>query len=162
VAAAHGAASVVSVDSAGRAHGRARRNFEENGIDLSDHAYEFVTGDAFATLARLLEHQRRFDLVILDPPTFSSARGRTFTAFKDYAELAGAALGVMDSGGILVACCNAAKMPAADLDRALGRGAQMASRRLVVAERLGLPPDFPVLPAFVEGDYLKILVAQVA
>jgi len=161
VAARHGAAVVVSVDSSARAHGRARRNFEENRIELQDPSYEFITGDAFATLARLLDHKRRFDLVILDPPTYSSAKGRTFAAPKDYADLVRAALEVIEPGGVLLACCNAAKLTASDLDRAVGRGAALASRRVVITERLGLPPDFPVLPVFIEGDYLKLLVGQV-
>ena len=160
VAAAHGAQAVVSIDSSARAHGRARRNFELNRLDLTDARYEFVTGDTFATLARLADRGREFELVILDPPTFSKAKGQTFTALKDYAELVQAAVSVLAPDGVLLACCNAAKLPAPDLDRALGRGAARVGRRLVVTEQLGLPPDFPVLPAFTEGAYLKILVAR--
>jgi 23S rRNA (cytosine1962-C5)-methyltransferase len=160
-AAAHGARSVVSVDSAARAHGRARRNFDLNRLDLGDPRFEFITGDAFATLARLSDRQRAFDLVILDPPTFSKgAKGQTFAALKDYAELVKAAVNVLAPDGVLVACCNAAKLPESDLDRALGRGAAWAGRRLVVTARIGLPSDFPVLPAFTEGAYLKILAAR--
>jgi 23S rRNA (cytosine1962-C5)-methyltransferase len=159
VAALHGATSVVSVDAASRAHGRARRNFAENRIpESSDH--EFITGDTFAALARLQEHGRRFDLVILDPPTFSSGKGRPFTALRDYADLVAAAMPVLADGGLLVAASNAAKLPAADLDRALGRGASLAGRELVITAQLGLPPDFPVSPAFPEGSYLKIFVAR--
>lgn len=159
VAALHGARAVVSVDSASRAHGRARRNFDENRIPVEPH--EFITGDTFALLAQLAERHRTFEMVILDPPTYSTGKGRAFTALKDYAELVQATLPVLAPGGILLACCNAAKLSAGELDRAVGRGASQAGRRLVVSERLGLPPDFPVLPAFTEGDYLKILVARV-
>jgi 23S rRNA (cytosine1962-C5)-methyltransferase len=163
VAAVHGASSVVSVDASTRAHGRARRNFSHNGLDLSlsGARYEFVTGDAFATLARLADKGRRFDLVVLDPPTFSSAKGRTFTALKDYADLVRAAVGALRGGGLLCACCNAVKLPEPDFDRAIGHGAALASRRAVITHRLGLPPDFPVLPSFPEGRYLKIALARV-
>jgi len=159
VAAVHGATAVVSVDSASRAHGRARRNFDENRIPVEPH--EFITGDTFAVLAQLAERKRVFEMVVIDPPTYSTGKGRAFTALKDYAELVQATLPVLAPGGFLLACCNAAKLSAAELDRAVGRGASQANRRLVVAERLGLPPDYPVLPAFTEGDYLKILVARV-
>jgi hypothetical protein len=32
---------------------------------------------------------------------------------------------------------------------------------VVVAERIGQPPDYPVLPGFTEGRYLKFVVARV-
>ena len=160
-AAVHGALEVVSIDSAARAHGRARRNFELNQLDLSAGRHEFITGDTFATLARLADRKRLFDLIVLDPPTFSKgAKGQTFAALKDYAELVRAAVEVLAPGGTLLACCNAARLPAADLDRAVGRGAARAGARLVVTGQLGLPADFPVLPAFTEGAYLKIISAR--
>jgi 23S rRNA (cytosine1962-C5)-methyltransferase len=160
VAALHGAREVVSVDAAARAHGRARRNLAENRIDEQRGGCEFITGDTFAALARLAERKRRFDLVVLDPPTFSSAKGKPFTALKDYGELVAAALTVTEEGGLLCVASNAAKLPAADLDRALGRGASLAGRELVTIAQLGLPPDFPVSPAFPEGQYLKVILAQ--
>jgi 23S rRNA (cytosine1962-C5)-methyltransferase len=160
IAALHGARSVVSVDASSRAHGRARRNFKENNLDPDQRAYEFVAADTFATLARMAERGRRFDLVILDPPTFSGGRGRTFTALRGYAEVVQAALGVLEEGGILCAASNAAKLSAADLDRSIGRGGNLASRELVVTERLGQPPDYPISTGFPEGSYLKFLVVR--
>jgi 23S rRNA (cytosine1962-C5)-methyltransferase len=163
VAALGGAASVVSVDAAARAHGRARRNFAENGLDAGDARYEFITGDTFATLARFAERRRQFDLCILDPPTFSAAKGGpTFTALKDYAELVAAAAQVAAPGALLLAASNAAKLPAADLERAVGRGASLAGREAVILEQLGQPLDYPVLPSFPEGAYLKIFLASVS
>ncbi len=164
VAAQHGAREVVSVDAAARAHGRARRNFAENRIETEGSAaYEFITGDSFATIARLAERRRRFDLVILDPPTFASAaggKGRPFTALKDYAELVAAALDVTEAGGLLVAASNAVKLGSEELERAIGRGAEAAGRELVILERLGQPADYPTIPAFSEGSHLKLFVAR--
>lgn len=158
VAAQAGASEVVSVDSAARAHGRARHNFELNG--LPDDGHEFVTGDAFATLTRQAERGRLFDLVILDPPTFSSTKGRTFAAIKDYAELTAAALRVLAPGGLLLAASNAAKLPAEDFERALGRGANAAGREVVICEQLGQPSDYPAAPGFPEGRYLKVALVR--
>jgi 23S rRNA (cytosine1962-C5)-methyltransferase len=160
VAALRGAREVVSVDASARAHGRARRNFSENALDHRDRAYDFITGDTFATLTRLAEKGRRFELVILDPPTFSSSKGRTFTALKDYGELVASALAVLEPGGTLCAASNAVKLSAGDLDRSLGRGASLAGRDLLVTRRLGQPPDYPVTTCFSEGAYLKLLVAR--
>ena len=161
VAAMSGAAQVVSVDSAARAHARARRNFSENGLDPEGANLEFVTGDAMAVAARLVQRNRRFDLVIADPPTFSTVKGKAFTASKDFAELISSVLPLVERGGLICLACNASKLAAPELDRAVGIGAGRAGRRLLVVRRMGQPEDYPVLPAFTEGTYLKIFLIQV-
>lgn len=162
VAALGGAKQVVSVDSAARAHARATRNFHLNGLDDGDDRFEFLTGDSFAVLARMAERKRRFDLVVLDPPTFSSTKGRTFTALKDYAELVAASLSLLDDGGLLLAASNAAKLPDVDFERAIGRGAERVQRRAVIVDRFGQPADYPAAPGFPEGRYLKVALVRAA
>ena len=165
VAALHGADQVVSVDSASRVHARARQNFSLNDLDPNDRRYEFITGDAFAQLTQLNDLRRQFDVVVLDPPTFSSGggsgKGRAFTALKDYSELVTLAAQVLAPNGVLVAACNAAKLPAMDVERAIGGGLAGANRGGVIVERIGLAPDFPVLPSFSEGSYLKVFFVRV-
>ncbi|MBW2731112.1 MAG: class I SAM-dependent rRNA methyltransferase [Deltaproteobacteria bacterium] len=160
VAALSGAKTVVSVDSAARAHARATHNFHLNGIDDGDDRFQFLTGDSFAVLTRMAERKERFDLVVLDPPTFSSAKGRTFTAIKDYAELVAGSLAVLEQGGLLLAASNAAKLPDVDFERAIGRGAERAGRRVAIVDRFGQPADYPAAPGFPEGRYLKVAMVR--
>ncbi|MFH1132090.1 MAG: class I SAM-dependent rRNA methyltransferase [Pseudomonadota bacterium] len=161
VAAIHGANSVLSIDSSARAHGWARRNFLENGIATQDRAYSFEVGDVFAVLTQLAEKNEKFDLLILDPPSFSGGKTRPFSAVGDYAELVKTGLTVLEHDGVLFAASNMAKLPAQDLERALGQGARAVRRDLLISERIGQPPDFPVSPGFAEGNYLKAFVAWV-
>lgn len=160
VAALAGSPEVVAVDAAARAHARARRNLRENRVDPADRRLEFITGDAFAATARLARKGRIFDLVVLDPPTYASTRSRRFTAVKDYAELVFTALQATAPGGLLLVACNAARLPASDLERAVGQGAARARRSVVVCESLGQPPDYPTSPAFPEGRHLKLLLVR--
>lgn len=160
VAALYGAAAVTSVDTSSRSHGRARRNFGENGLNLGDTSYSFITGDAVATLDRLGQRNERFDLVILDPPTFAAGKGRPFSATKDYAELVAGALAVLEDNGQMCVACNATRITAQDLERAIARGASWAGREVLVTARLGQPPDYPARPGFPEGRYLKFFVIQ--
>ena len=161
VAAAHGATEVVSVDAASRAHGRARRNFSVNKIAIDGPGFSFVTGDTFATLHRMYERGQRYDLAIVDPPTFSTTgKGRPFTAQKDYAELVEAAVKVLDPGGVLCAASNAARLAPSELERAIARGAAQAKRGALITQRLGQPPDYPAIPGFSEASYLKFFVVQ--
>jgi len=156
-AARAGAALVVAVDTAAKAHARARRNLELSGLDPNQ--MELITADALKTLERFAERQRFFDLVVCDPPTFSHGPGRPFSATADLGRLAAAAASVLSSGGLLAFATNAAKLSAAEVDRALAEGAAASGHDLRIVERHGLPPDFPVRPGFPEGNYLKFVLA---
>jgi 23S rRNA (cytosine1962-C5)-methyltransferase len=70
-AAAGGASEVVSVDVAAPALATARDNFRENGIDLA--AHRFLKEDALDFLARAGRRGERYDLIVLDPPSFASS-----------------------------------------------------------------------------------------
>lgn len=157
--AAHGHASeIAAVDVAAKAHARARRNFALNGYDPEkpDH----IVGDTFKVLARFADRGRRFDMVVIDPPAFASASrgGNTWSAVKDYGELISAALQVLAPGGLLLAASSTRKVTQLEFDTALAEGAMLARTELRVIDRRSLPPDFPTMPGFPEGNYLKCVV----
>jgi 23S rRNA (cytosine1962-C5)-methyltransferase len=156
-AAKAGASEVVAVDTAAKAHSRARRNFELSGLDTAK--LELITADAQKTLERFADRRRFFDLVICDPPTFSHGPGKTFSATMDLGHLAAAAARVLTPGGFLALATNATKLSALDVDRALAEGGAESGHDLRIVERCGLPPDFPVSPGFSEGNYLKFVLA---
>jgi 23S rRNA (cytosine1962-C5)-methyltransferase len=158
-AAKAGATQVTAVDTAAKAHARARRNYELSGLDPAK--MDQVTGDALKTVERFAERGQRFDLVVCDPPTFShgSKSGATFSVGADLAALAGACLTVLEPGGLLAFSSNSTKLTPGDLDRALAEGAAQRRLEARIVERHGLPPDFPVAPGFPEGNYLKFLIA---
>jgi len=156
-AAKAGAAEVVAVDTAAKAHARARRNCELSGLDPNK--MEIITADASKTLDRFADRQRSFDLVVCDPPTFSHGPSRPFSATADLGQLAGKAATVLAPGGLLAFATNAAKLSPADVDRAIAEGAAACGHDLRIIERCGLPADFPVNPGFPEGNYLKFVLA---
>jgi 23S rRNA (cytosine1962-C5)-methyltransferase len=159
-AARGGAAQVTSVDLAQKAHARARRNLQLNGLDEKSH--EMIAGDAFKVLARMSERGQKFDLVILDPPSFAQAKGKVFSVQKDYRDLVEASLSVAAPDALLACVSNTHKLPWDDLDRAIGEAAGRVGRFARVIERRGLPVDFPVPAGHAEGHYLKFaLVAAI-
>jgi 23S rRNA (cytosine1962-C5)-methyltransferase len=158
---AGGASEVCAVDVAAKAHARARRNFTLSGFD-PEQDVEHVVGDTFKVLARFAERKRTFDMVVLDPPAFASAAargGKPWSAVRDYAELISASLEVLVPGGLLVAASSTHKMSAQEFELALAEGALGADTRLQIIDRRSLPPDFPTVPGFPEGNYLKFAVA---
>jgi 23S rRNA (cytosine1962-C5)-methyltransferase len=157
---AGGATEICAIDVAAKAHARARRNFAASGFDPE--SAEHVVGDVFKVLARFVERGRNFDLVVLDPPAFASAAargGKAWSAMRDYSELITAALDVTAPGGMLVAASSTHKMSLAEFELALADGAAGARTRLQIVDRRPLPPDFPTIPGFPEGNYLKFAVA---
>jgi 23S rRNA (cytosine1962-C5)-methyltransferase len=157
---AGGATEVVAVDVAAKAHARARRNFAVSGFDPEQ--VEHVVGDVFKVLARFVERGRKFDLVAIDPPAFASAAargGKPWSAMRDYADLIAAALDVTEPGGLIAAASSTHKLTSDEFERALAEGAMTAGTRLQIIDRRGLPADFPSVPGFPEGSYLKFVVA---
>ncbi len=86
VSAALGGAETVNVDLSKNYLAWGRRNYDSNNIEQSGH--QFLHGDVASWMERFARKGRRFDLIILDPPTFSrNEKGRVFRVESDFAEL---------------------------------------------------------------------------
>ena len=93
-----GAWRTISVDAAVVALERGRENMRAAGV-LDTAQHEFAAEDAFTWLTRAAKKGERHDLVLLDPPSYSSTKKRRFVADSDYAELASLAIGILRNGG---------------------------------------------------------------
>ncbi len=155
-----GAAEVVNVDAAARSHARCRQNLAASGLDSE--AVEGVAGDAFKHLERFRQKERVFDFIVVDPPPFSNVDGNVFSALRHWQELTEAVAHVAAPGALVLAVCNAAGLAESDFLNSVGRGAAAARRPVRIVGEYGLPPDFPVLPAFTEGRYLKVKLLHFA
>lgn len=158
-AAAGGGRRVTSVDASARYLAQARRNFQLNDIPVDEH--EFIVGDCFAELDQMARNNRRFDIILMDPPSFSSTRHSRFTTGGGTASLVTRSLRLLAPDGLLVTSSNLQKMPLAEYLKELRKGALEADRNLQVIEVGGQGPDFPFLPNFPEGQYLKYVVSVV-
>ena len=153
-----GASAVTNVDAAARSHARCRQNLTASGMDPE--AIEAITGDVFTLLEKFRQRGRVFDFVVVDPPPFSNVKGSTFSALKDWNQLMAAVAGIVSPGGQVLAISNAVRLQEDEFFLALGEGVNQARRSARLIGECGLPPDFPVAPAFVEGRYLKIKLLQ--
>src|SRR5262249_41410110 len=96
-----GAASVTSVDTSAGANAWAAGNFARSGLG-DPRRWRFETGDAVRFLARGARDRERYDLVLIDPPTFSTARGAPWTLDRDYPDLIAKAAAVIPPDGLLL------------------------------------------------------------
>jgi 23S rRNA (cytosine1962-C5)-methyltransferase len=146
-AALGGASRVTSVDIAAPAIAGVNRNCELSGLP----AHETIIGDCFDVLARARQHQRRWELVIVDPPSFAPSERAKPAALKAYQRLVTAALEVVDPRGRFALASCSSHVTEADL---LG----IVPGDLRLRHTAGAASDHPVLPAFPEGRYLKFLL----
>ena len=134
-------------------------NFALNQIDPADH--EFIFGDVFDWLRRLQKKDRRFEVILLDPPTFSQSKHfGPFRAEKDYGKLVCAALPLLQARGVLFASCNTANWPAEAFLSAIKKAIQTSHRTVVQEHYCPQPPDFPIARA--EPSYLKTIWLRLA
>ncbi|MGQ9815073.1 MAG: class I SAM-dependent rRNA methyltransferase, partial [Candidatus Roseilinea sp.] len=67
---------------------------------------DFIAGDMFDWLRRFARRRQRFDIVILDPPSFSTTRKSRFSVERDMASLVALAAKVTQPGGWLMTATN--------------------------------------------------------
>lgn len=149
VAAALGGATTTTLDLSQPYLDWARDNLRLNDRDPDDHY--FIKGDTFHWLRRFAKQGRRFNGVILDPPSFSrDDKGKVFRAEKDYGRLAELAISCVAPGGWLLCTTNHRAIRLRHFERTI---------------RAALPADADVetfpLPADFNGDpYLKTVWAS--
>lgn len=141
-AALGGAARIASVDASVTALERGRANMDRAGVPPGE-GYTFVADDAFAWLARAARRGDQFDVVILDPPSYSSTKRGRFVADSDYGLLAAAAFAILAPGGRLLACTNHRGITAARFRKVLFEAGRQAKRDIVQIKDFAEPPDFP-------------------
>ena len=152
VCAAKAGARTTSLDLSKKYLEWGRRNFLLNGLDPA--AHDFIYGDAFDWLRRLAKKGRLFDVIVLDPPTFSQSKDfGVFRAEKDYPALVTAALPLLKPNGVLFASTNAAQLKPEEFLRKASAAITKAGRRIAQQHYVPQPPDFPITRA--EPGYLK-------
>jgi len=162
VAAARGGAKrVVSVETSGPALQIARENWALNG--LAEERAEWLSSDVFDVLTSLADvsDEKRFDLVVLDPPPFARHRADRDKAVRAYRDLNRRALRALRPGGLLATFSCSAHVSRDLFLHAVATSAQPQMRLQLLAQ-LGAPADHPVLAAHPEGEYLTGLLVRCA
>ncbi len=158
-AAAGGAKGVTLVDESAPALERAQRNFALNGFRSVD--VEYVEGNVFSVLRGYRTQERRFDVVVLDPPKFAHSGREVKRAARAYKDVNLLAFQLLRPGGALFtfSCSGAVS---ADLFQKIVFGAALdAGRDAQIVGHLAQGADHPVALTFPEGAYLKGLICRV-
>ena len=151
-----GATRTTNIDLSKKATEWSKKNFLVNQLDVNDH--EFIVGDVWEWLRRFQKNGRTFDVIIIDPPSFSTSKTTVFTAEKDIPCLIGAGLNILREEGILVFSTNIAKMNFSKLFQLLSRVKDFTQKtyKLIDVSSQGL--DFPTDGVHVIEPYLKFVI----
>jgi 23S rRNA (cytosine1962-C5)-methyltransferase len=153
VAAAKAGAETLTLDLSTRYLDWARENLRANGVDPADH--DFIYGDALSWMDRLAHKGRRFDVVLVDPPSTStgSKKGTRWVAERDLHAVVDRAARLATTGGELFVSTNLRRMTWPRFLDHLTEGLHAAGRRARSVETQTLPLDHRSGPG--DPPYLK-------
>ena len=141
VAAASVGAQTVSVDLSKKSLARGRENFGLNSLSTADH--RFIADDVLTVVPKLARKGEKFDVIILDPPTFSrTKRGKGFQVERDFEGLLHAATEVAERDSHILLSTNCATLNSRTLE-VMAKFCLKASRRAGLLHRENPLPDFP-------------------
>lgn len=157
-AARGGARSVTDLDISAHALESARRNFALNQANAAVKTcrHETIQTDVFEWIAG--NAKRKFDLIVLDPPSLAKREAERAGAVQAYGKLARHAIGHLNAGGILVAASCSAHVSADEFFTMLRETARSSGRQFTELQTTIHAPDHPA--TFREAQYLKCIFLQ--
>jgi 23S rRNA (cytosine1962-C5)-methyltransferase len=157
---AGGASSVLSIDSSAPALEAGRRNLAMN-PQLDAARAEWLQADVFEALRTLKTEERRFDLIVLDPPKFAPSAAHADRAARAYKDINLFGLRLLNPGGILMTYSCSGGIGLELFQKIVAGAASNAGIDARMLHRLSAAADHPVGLAVPEGEYLKGLALQV-
>ena len=152
-----GAEIVHGVDSSDSAIAKAKVNATIN----QKTNLTFDVADVFEMLKSAVADSKRFDAIILDPPSFARSKKTVFTALRGYKEINTNALRLLNPGGFLISASCSHHVAEEAFFSTIEASARSAGRSVQLLESAGASPDHPVLPAMPETKYLKFGIFSV-
>lgn len=115
----------------------------------------FLEGDTFAVLREAAGQAEKYDIVILDPPSFLKTRESLQSAARGYKELNFLAMSAVKPGGILATFSCSHNMPNELFSDVLKKAAHEAKRDYTILKRCHQSEDHPIVRTVPETEYLK-------
>ncbi|MBR9847277.1 MAG: class I SAM-dependent rRNA methyltransferase [Algicola sp.] len=147
---ANGAKEVTSLDISEQALEIAVQNGK---LNTYSGKHKTLAGDAFQLLEELVSKKERFDVVVIDPPSFAKQQSEVSLAKKKYAQLAQLGMQLTAKGGMLVLASCSSRVTATAFYDINAQTLQKSHRAFSIEQKTQHDIDHPV--SFPEGAYLK-------
>ena len=157
-AAFYGAKKVLGLDISANAIAQCERNAKLNGLD---HICSFMEVNAFDILKEWTKEGKLWDVVMLDPPSFTKTRENIQKAITGYKEINLRGMKLVKPGGFLVtSSCTNLIQPELFME-IIQMAAKDAKRKLRQVVFQAQSADHPIVPGLENTQYLKFLIVQV-
>jgi 23S rRNA (cytosine1962-C5)-methyltransferase len=157
-AAHYGAKSVLGLDISENAVQQANRNAELNGLQ---DIVRFETANAFDVLKQWSKEERKYDVVMLDPPAFTKSRATLQKAITGYKEINLRGMKLIRPGGFLVtSSCTNLVQPELFM-QIIEMAAKDARRKIRQVTFQSQSQDHPIIWNMENTNYLKFLIVEV-
>lgn len=151
-AAKFGAKEVDCIEASATASDYIKRNAELNHV--ADKV-NVITDDAFDAMKKLLKAEKRYDVIILDPPAFVKRTKDRKEGLLAYQRINEIAIRLLAPGGVLISCSCSMNATHEDFVPMFQRLAYRTQTQLQLIERGHQGPDHPLHISIPETDYLK-------
>ncbi|MHB8878077.1 MAG: class I SAM-dependent rRNA methyltransferase [Myxococcaceae bacterium] len=151
------AKQVTAVEISEAAAAQLRANAASNKL----HNVEVVAANAFDFLRDAVDEGRKFDTIVLDPPSFAKSKDAVEAALRGYKEINLRALQLLRPGGYLITASCTYHVNEERYEEMLDSAAADAKRKVQIIEKRGAGRDHPVLLGLRETRYLKCFVLRV-
>lgn len=155
----YGAKSVLGLDISEHAVNTARRNAQLNNLQ---EICKFEARNAFDALKQWTKEEKKFDVVILDPPAFTKSRENISKAVIGYKEINLRGMKLLKPGGFLVTASCTNLVPPAMFLETIDQAAKDAKKRLRQVTFQTQAKDHPILRNIENTTYLKFLIVEVS
>jgi len=157
-AAHYGAKSVLGLDISEQAVAQANKNAAINQLDT---ICKFEAANAFDVLKKWTKEERKYDVVMLDPPAFTKSREHIQNAVAGYKEINLRGMKLIKNGGFLVSSsCTNLVNPSLFL-QTIEQAAKDARKRIRQVTFKTQPYDHPIIWGIENTNYLKFLIVEV-
>lgn len=158
-AALGGAIKVLGIDIKKDSLTLARKNASINGVSG---IIDFVNDDAFRAIKNICNSGEKFDIIIVDPPSFLRSKKDIISAAKGYKEINTLALKVLNDSGVLCTFSCSHNMPNETFSGVIKDAARGSGKKPDILKRCRQDKDHPVVKEVPETDYLKGYFLKIA
>jgi 23S rRNA (cytosine1962-C5)-methyltransferase len=146
-------------------------NLARDNANLNQVRVRFVQADAFIYMREMLQQNRQFDVVVLDPPKLIRSRDELEEGTRKHFDLNRLAMRLVKPGGLLLSCTCSGLLKEADFLQLLCSASfqagplvsaatadtseRHAARPMQILARTGAAADHPVAASVPESEYLK-------
>ncbi len=154
-----GAQTVTFVDSSAFACAEVEENLQLNKFETL--RCEIINQDAFEWFQKSIAENVKYDIVMVDPPSFTKNKKGVFSALRAYEKLHRYALSCLNDESWLITSSCSFHINKQDFIETVSSAAAKVKRKIQLIHSASAAPDHPILPQLPETDYLKFLVFRV-